>query len=67
MNTNTYEVRGVNCENCVRSITTKVTAVPGVTGVSFDLPTGTMEVDADRLVDSSAVRQAVEQAGFQIS
>ncbi|MEV4748872.1 heavy metal-associated domain-containing protein [Streptosporangium sp. NPDC049248] len=67
MGANTYVVQGMNCENCVASLTRKAYDVPGVTEVAIDLPTGRMDVTWNNAVDDAAVRDVVERAGFQIA
>ncbi|WP_214106046.1 heavy-metal-associated domain-containing protein [Acrocarpospora catenulata] len=67
MDVKTFVVGGMNCGNCVTSLSQKVSAVAGVTGVEVDLPTGRMEVTAHGALDESAVRQVVTDAGFQVS
>lgn len=67
METTTYRVTGMTCGHCVTSVTTEVTAIPGVTGVDVDLPGGTVTVRADRPIDRDAVRAAVDEAGYELA
>ena len=67
MTTSTYVVQGMNCEHCVNSITETVGEVPGVTDILIDLPTGTMNVTGQSALDDDVIRQAVEEAGFQVA
>ncbi|MFC4116629.1 heavy-metal-associated domain-containing protein [Nonomuraea zeae] len=67
MITSTYVVQGMNCQHCVNSITETVGELSGVTGVLVDLPTGTMNVTSPSPVDADTIRQAVEEAGFQVA
>ncbi|WP_371786606.1 heavy-metal-associated domain-containing protein [Streptosporangium subroseum] len=67
MSTNAYVVQGMNCENCVASLTKKARDVPGVTDAVIDLSTGKMEVTGHGAINDAAIRQVVEQAGFQIA
>lgn len=65
---NEYAVTGMTCTNCVNHVTKAVGAVAGVTGVRIDLVAGgtsTMQVAGDH-IDASAVRAAVESAGYQL-
>ena len=50
---------------CIDAITSEVTGVPGVGGVSVDLDAGTVTVTGEE-VDDMAVRAAVDEAGYQI-
>ena len=61
-----YIVTGMTCEHCVRSVTEEVGAIDGVTEVSVDLPTGSVTVRSTDPVDETAVRAAVEEAGYQV-
>lgn len=61
-----YTVTGMTCEHCVRSVTEEVGAIDGVTEVSVDLPTGAVTVHSSDTVDETAVRAAVEEAGYQV-
>lgn len=64
---NTYTVTGMTCDHCVRSVTEEVSALDGVTGVSVDLPTGTVTVASGEEVGVDEVRAAVEEAGYQLT
>ena len=61
----TYSVPGVSCQHCVDAITREVSAVPGVTGVSVDLTTKTVTVDG--AADDTAVRTAIDEAGYEVA
>ena len=65
--TASYTVTGMTCGHCVTAVTEEVTQVPGVTGVEVDLATGGLTVTSERPVDESAVRAAVEEAGYEVS
>lgn len=65
--TASYTVTGMTCGHCVNSVTEEVTQVPGVTGVEVDLATGGLTVTSEQPVDDTAVRAAVEEAGYEVS
>ena len=67
MSTATYTVTGMTCAHCVSAVTEEVTAVPGVTGVDVDLASGRLTVTSDAPVDESAVRAAVDEAGYELA
>ena len=67
MSTATYTVVGMTCGHCVNSVTEEVSQVPGVTAVDVDLASGGLTVTSDAPVDESAVRAAVEEAGYQVA
>jgi len=61
----TYDVQGMTCAHCVRSVTEEIGEVDGVTAVSVDLEAGTAVVSGD--ADPEAVRAAVVEAGYQVT
>jgi copper chaperone len=67
MSTATYTVTGMTCEHCVRSVSEEVSALPGVTAVDVDLPSGGLTVTSDAPVDDAEVRAAVEEAGYELA
>ncbi len=67
MSTATYTVVGMTCGHCVNSVTEEVGQVPGVTDLDVDLASGALAVTSDGPVDDSAIRAAVEEAGYQIA
>jgi copper chaperone len=62
----TYTVAGMSCGHCVAAVTTELAALPGVTGVDVDLATGRVRVVSDAPLDPAAVRDAVEDAGYEV-
>jgi copper chaperone len=66
MTTRTYTVAGMTCSHCVRAVTEEVGGVAGVNDVSVDLDSGKVTVSADDHVDDAAVREAVEEAGYEV-
>lgn len=67
MSTSTYTVTGMTCGHCVSSVTEEVSQVPGVTDVQVDLATGGLTVTSEAPVDDTAVRAAVEEAGYEVT
>ena len=66
MTTATYEITGMTCGHCVSSVSDELGRLPGVTGVSVDLATGTATVTSDQPLDPRAVREAVDEAGYGV-
>jgi copper ion binding protein len=60
-----FEVQGMSCEHCVASITSAVSALPGVTGVDIALAAGTVRVEGT--ADRQAVTAAIEDAGYDVA
>jgi len=67
MSNATYTVVGMTCGHCVSAVTEEVSQVPGVTGVDVDLESGGLTVTSSAPVDDSAVRAAVEEAGYEVA
>ena len=67
MSTATYTVVGMTCGHCVSAVTEEVTAVPGVTAVDVDLARARGTVTSAAPVDASAVRAAVDEAGYELA
>jgi copper chaperone len=67
MSTANYTVAGMTCGHCVNAVTEEVLQVPGVTGVDVDLDSGGLTVTSDAPVDESAIRAAVEEAGYEVA
>ncbi|WP_040339766.1 heavy-metal-associated domain-containing protein [Candidatus Blastococcus massiliensis] len=67
MTTASFTVVGMTCGHCVNSVTEEVSAVPGVSAVDVDLESGGLTVTSDAPVDESAVRAAVEEAGYSVA
>ena len=66
MGTETYEVRGMSCEHCVRAVQGEVALLPGVQQVEVELATGRVTVTSDAPLALAAVRGAVEEAGYEL-
>ena len=62
----TITVEGMTCQHCVNAVTTEVGRVPGVSKVTVDLDSGKVTIASDRPVDDAALREAVEEAGYEI-
>lgn len=66
MTTTSYNVSGMTCDHCARSVTEELTEIPGVTGVQVDVAAGTATVTSSAPLDVASVRKAVEEAGYQL-
>jgi copper chaperone len=65
-NERAYSVPGVSCEHCVGSVTEEVERVPGVESVVVDLERKRVTVRGES-VDDSAVRAAIDEAGYDVA
>jgi len=63
----TYQVTGMTCGHCVAAVTAELSQLPGVRGVSVDLPTGGVTVTSDAPLPIDEVRTAVDEAGYALA
>jgi len=62
--TTVYSVPGMTCQHCVNSVTTEVSAVPGVENVEVDLEAKTVTVVGG---EDAAIRAAIDEAGYEVA
>ena len=67
MSTATYTVVGMTCDHCISAVTDEVSQLPGVTAVDVDLASGGLTVTSEAPVEETAVRAAVEEAGYEVA
>lgn len=67
MTTHTYTVTGMTCGHCVSAVAGEVAKLAGVNDVAVDLPSGAVTVASDAPLPEPAVREAVEEAGYQLA
>jgi len=60
-------IEGMSCASCVGRVEKALKALPGVDQVSVNLATETARVESAVALDFDALRQAVEQAGYQVA
>lgn len=59
-------VDGMTCGHCVSAVQTEVGKLDGVTDVAVDLASGRVTITADTPPDAEALREAVEEAGYEV-
>ncbi|WRZ92811.1 heavy-metal-associated domain-containing protein [Streptomyces sp. NBC_01007] len=64
--TTVYQVSGMSCGHCEGSISGEIAAIPGVSSVKAVASTGEVTVVSETPLDESAVRAAVDEAGFEL-
>ena len=62
----TFTVQGMTCGHCVASVTEEVQEIAGVEHVDVVLETGVVTVKSAQPLDDTAVRAAVEEAGYRV-
>jgi copper chaperone len=66
MQTLTYSVPGISCGHCRVAITGEVTQVDGVNTVEVDLESKVVIITGTG-VDDAAVRDAIDEAGYDVN
>lgn len=61
-----YGVLGMSCGHCSAAVTEALSGLPGVTAVEIDLAGKRALVTSDAPLETTAVRDAVENAGYQL-
>lgn len=64
--TTTYQVSGMTCQHCVNAVTGELDGLPEVQSVEVDLESGAVTVTSAGPLDESTVREAVEEAGYEL-
>lgn len=60
----TLKVSGMTCGHCAQTVTEAVEAVPSVERALVDLKTGEVSIEGN--ADESIIRQAIEDAGYEV-
>jgi copper ion binding protein len=64
--TETYAVVGMSCQHCIDAVTAEVGRIAGVEQVDVDLAEGRVRVTSGGPLDPAAVREAIDEAGFEL-
>lgn len=66
MTTATYTIKGMTCQHCQNAVSTEISRLAGVRDVQIDLAAGTATVTSEQPLDPQAVRDAVDEAGYEL-
>lgn len=66
MSNGTYIVEGMTCGSCAAKVTDKVEQIPEVDDVDIDLATGGITLTTGAPVSDETVKEAVEEAGYNL-
>ncbi|HSP38333.1 MAG TPA: heavy-metal-associated domain-containing protein [Frankiaceae bacterium] len=69
MTQQSYLVSGMTCDHCVTAVRDEISHLPGVIAVQVDLVPGavsTVVVASEEPVAESSVREAVDEAGYEV-
>jgi len=64
--TSTYTVVGMTCAHCVGAVSGELSALDGVEAVQVDLGTGAVTVTSAAALPQDQVREAVDEAGYEL-
>lgn len=67
METRSIVVTGMSCEHCATAVRAEIGRLPGVTGVDVDVAAGTVRISGSPLPGDAALREAVEEAGYEFA
>ena len=67
MTTRAYNVSGMTGGHCVTAVSSAIAGVTGVSDVDVDLARGIAIVTAVGPIDDGAIREAVEEAGYEFA
>jgi copper chaperone CopZ len=70
MSTSTYSVTGMTCGHCTAAVTEELSKLAGVQNVQIDLVAGgtsAVHVTSESALDEAAVREAVDEAGYELA
>ena len=59
-----YQVTGMTCGHCERSVREEVREIAGVHDIQVSAQTGRLVVTAENAIDDAQVLAAVEEAGY---
>ena len=68
--TATYQVDGMTCGHCAKSVTEEITALDGVDDVQVELVAGgtsTVTVTSDTPIERDSIAAAVTEAGYALT
>lgn len=65
--TETYNVKGMTCEHCVRAVIAEISLLPGVRDVQVSLFNGTATVGSDHALHDRDVANALWEAGCELA
>ncbi|MCI3239325.1 MULTISPECIES: heavy-metal-associated domain-containing protein [Streptomyces] len=61
-----YKVSGMSCGHCEGAVSGEISELPGVTSVTAVAATGEVTVVSAAPLEEAAVREAVDEAGFEL-
>jgi copper chaperone len=62
----TITVKGMSCQHCVNAVNKALSGIDGLSNVQVSLDKGQASFQEDKPVDMDVIKQAVQQAGYQV-
>jgi copper chaperone len=63
----TYDVVGMTCDHCARSVGNEIRKIDGVDDVTVDLASGLVTVESAGDLAAAEVASAVAEAGYELA
>jgi copper chaperone len=60
-------VTGMTCDHCATAVRAEIGKLPGVTDVDVDIAAGNVRITGEPLPGDTSLRQAVEEAGYELA
>jgi copper chaperone len=60
-------VTGMTCHHCAAAVRAEIGKLAGVTDVDVDIAGGTVRITGDPLPGDTPLREAVEEAGYELA
>ena len=60
------KIQGMSCQHCVMSVTKALGTIPGIQNLKVDLVKGEATFENTKNIPLSAIRKAVEDAGYKV-
>ncbi|MEU5835263.1 heavy-metal-associated domain-containing protein [Streptomyces diacarni] len=64
--TTTYKVSGMTCGHCEGAVSEEISRIEGVSAVQAQAASGQVAVTSTGELDDAAVRDAVDEAGYEL-
>ncbi|UNS97135.1 heavy-metal-associated domain-containing protein [Streptomyces tubbatahanensis] len=64
--TTTYKVSGMTCGHCEGAVSEEISRIEGVSAVRAQAASGQVAVTSSGELDDAAVRDAVDEAGYEL-
>ena len=64
--TTTYTVSGMTCGHCAAAVSEEIQALGGVRDVAVDVASGKVTITSEAPLDTTAVAEAVDEAGYSV-